>query len=206
VRPDRGVEVVLPARALVTEGDIARIVGDRSEWIAAALRNLEQTRPEEKPPFERLCEVPWRGGVLAFDVVIEREPHTSLVDGRLVLRVPDATAARVAFEDWAKREATRAIGHSVKRWAKAMNVRPSRIRLGDARTRWGSCSSKGSLNFSWRLVMAPPDVLEYVVVHELCHILHPNHSHGFWSAVARWFPEYREQLRWLKAHGASLRF
>jgi predicted metal-dependent hydrolase len=70
----------------------------------------------------------------------------------------------------------------------------------------GSCSNRGSLNFNWRLMMAPAEVVDYVVVHELCHLLHPNHSKNFWNQVSAVLPDYRARQDWLKKNGVRLRF
>ncbi len=88
--------------------------------------------------------------------------------------------------------------------AEALGVAYSRIAVRDQRTRWGSCSPKGTLSFNWRLVLAPFDVLDYVVVHEVCHLREPNHSAGFWRLVAERRPGWREQRLWLREHGAEL--
>lgn len=80
----------------------------------------------------------------------------------------------------------------------------SSIRIGDQKTRWGSCSSNKTLSFSWRLMLAPPRVLDYVVVHELCHLTHMNHSKEFWTLVASVDPDYKEHRKWLKENGDSL--
>ena len=82
--------------------------------------------------------------------------------------------------------------------------RYTRITIRAQRTRWGSCTSEGALSFNWRLILAPPRVLDYVVVHELCHLTHMNHSKDFWNAVARVMPDYREQEKWLKENGRRL--
>lgn len=79
-----------------------------------------------------------------------------------------------------------------------------RISIRDQKTRWGSCSSKGTLSFNWRLMLAPPAVLDYVVVHELCHLTHMDHSPAFWQAVESVCPDYRDLRRWLKEHGNEL--
>lgn len=79
-----------------------------------------------------------------------------------------------------------------------------RIAIRDQKTRWGSCSSKGTLSFNWRLMLAPPAVLDYVVVHELCHLTHMDHSPAFWQAVETVCPDYRELRKWLKEHGDEL--
>ncbi|MDE6943319.1 MAG: M48 family metallopeptidase [Lachnospiraceae bacterium] len=79
-----------------------------------------------------------------------------------------------------------------------------RITIRDQKTRWGSCSARGTLSFNWRLMLAPPAILDYVVVHELCHLTHMNHSAAFWQAVESVYPDYRNARRWLKEHGQEL--
>lgn len=76
--------------------------------------------------------------------------------------------------------------------------------IRDQKTRWGSCSSSGTLSFNYRLMLAPPAILDYVVVHELCHIHHMNHSADFWHAVEQILPDYKEKRKWLKEHGTEL--
>ena len=79
-----------------------------------------------------------------------------------------------------------------------------RITIRDQKTRWGSCSARGTLSFNWRLMLAPPAVLDYVVVHELCHLTHMNHSAAFWALVEEVCPDYRSHRKWLKDHGHEL--
>ncbi len=92
----------------------------------------------------------------------------------------------------------------VKRYAARMGVTYGRVTIRCQKTRWGSCSSKGNLNFNCLLMLAPPEVLTYVVVHELCHRIEPNHSAAFWTEVEKVLPDYRIQRDWLKEHGAEL--
>ena len=108
------------------------------------------------------------------------------------------------IERWYREEARRHIAAAVAREARRLGVRPGRIGIRDPRTRWGSCSARGNLSFSWRLVIAPPEVLEYVVVHELCHLRHHNHSRSFWSFVERSRPTWKTEKRWLDVHGPEL--
>jgi hypothetical protein len=88
--------------------------------------------------------------------------------------------------------------------AERLNVAYRRIRIGGQRTLWGSCSPTGTLSFNWRLVLAPAEVLDYVVVHELCHLRVPNHSRRFWALVEARRPHWREQRDWLREHGPEL--
>lgn len=78
------------------------------------------------------------------------------------------------------------------------------VTVRDQKTRWGSCSSRGTLSFNYRLIFAPPDILDYVVVHELCHLTHMNHSADFWNMVGSVMPEYKIYRKWLKEHGHEL--
>lgn len=80
----------------------------------------------------------------------------------------------------------------------------NRITIRDQKTRWGSCSARGTLSFNWRLMLAPPAILDYVVVHELCHLTHMNHSAAFWQKVESVYPDYRAARKWLKDHGQEL--
>ena len=89
-------------------------------------------------------------------------------------------------------------------YAQQLGVTYDRIRIANQKTRWGSCSSKGTLSFNWRLMLAPPKVLEYVVVHEVCHLKEMNHSPGFWKLVEEFMPDYKEYKKWLKENGNTL--
>jgi len=88
--------------------------------------------------------------------------------------------------------------------ARELDVEVSRVTIRDQRTRWGSCSAAGTLSFNWRLVLAPFEVLDYVVVHELCHLREANHSRRFWRLVESRRPDWREQRAWLNEHGPEL--
>lgn len=89
-------------------------------------------------------------------------------------------------------------------YAELLGVTYATITIRDQKTRWGSCSAKGNLNFNWRLMLAPPRVLDYVVVHELCHRIEMNHSKAFWNTVEMILPDYKEQKKWLRDNGSTL--
>ena len=104
-------------------------------------------------------------------------------------------------EEQGRREARARISLLVQSEAAALGATYERITLRDQRSRWGSCSSKGALSFNWRLVLAPHDVLEYVVVHEVCHLVEHHHGPKFWALVERRRPHYRDSKQWLDDHG-----
>ncbi|MGB5557542.1 MAG: M48 family metallopeptidase, partial [Paracoccaceae bacterium] len=120
----------------------------------------------------------------------------------LVPGAPEQAAARIrAFLKLAARDR---LNVAVDRYADLAGRRVSNITLRDTRSRWGSCTSDGRLMFSWRLIMAPPRVLDYVAAHEVAHLVEMNHSPAYWAVVRRIYPDYEVQRRWLRAHGQKL--
>lgn len=133
------------------------------------------------------------------------ETRISVEDGQRWLIVhgdPVHVAGRV--ERFLKAEAERDLVEAVTRHAKALDVTFGRITIKDTRSRWGSCSARGDLAFSWRLILAPPLVLDYLAAHEIGHRLEMNHSIRYWRNVARIFPDFRAAEAWLNRNGASL--
>ncbi|HVS84644.1 MAG TPA: M48 family metallopeptidase [Gaiellaceae bacterium] len=112
--------------------------------------------------------------------------------------------AALVSEDEARRAVRELVRMVADEEASALGVEYARIQVRDQRTRWGSCSPRGTLSFNWRLALAPFAVLDYVVVHELCHLREANHSRRFWSLVESRRPAWREQRAWLREHGAEL--
>ncbi|MGB6766784.1 MAG: SprT family zinc-dependent metalloprotease, partial [Methyloceanibacter sp.] len=106
--------------------------------------------------------------------------------------------------DWLKRQAHQDLKARVGVHANRLDLMPSRIFVRDQTTRWGSCSTTGALSFSWRLVLAPPFVLDYLAAHEVAHLGHMNHGPRFWGLVERTMPRHEEARSWLRKHGASL--
>jgi predicted metal-dependent hydrolase len=123
----------------------------------------------------------------------------------LELHVP-GQAAHLARRviDTLKQEARKDFSAAVSRHCAALGVPLAPIRIGDAASRWGSCSTRGGLAFSWRLVLAPPEVLGYLAAHEVAHLREMNHGSAFWAIVARLDPHFRTHRAWLKRHGAGL--
>ncbi len=105
----------------------------------------------------------------------------------------------------ARRQAKSIILARVKHWAGILDVKYNRVAVKDQRTLWGSCSGRKNLNFNWRLAAAPPEALDYVVIHELCHLREMNHSGKFWALVSLTCPDYAARRKWLKENYAALR-
>jgi hypothetical protein len=130
-------------------------------------------------------------------ISIDRENGSIHVPG-------DPVHAKRRLIDWLKREARQALSEASFRHAAAMGLLVRRVTVRDQRSRWGSCSSTGELSYSWRLIMAPPHVLNYVAVHEVAHLRHMNHGPAFWRLVLKHCPDAHLAKEWLKAKGNTL--
>ena len=196
----RDVLLTMPARASL--GSAREFAERHSAWIGVRLARLP--RPVA---FEPMAKAPLRG--VEHTIVhrpaqhgvawIETGEHGPLL---CVSGERPHVARRVA--DFLRREALKDIEAAVFRHARAIGVQPKRVAVRDTVSRWGSCSSSGRLSFSWRLILAPPFVLDYLAAHEVAHMVHLNHSRKFWTVVGRMSPDVSRAEAWLKAHGASL--
>jgi len=124
--------------------------------------------------------------------------------GRFILRKKYQSRARDVFIGWYKKEAKDRLGERVMFLSERLSLRPTGLRITSARARWGSCSHRNRLCFSWRIMMAPIEVIDYVLIHELFHIVEKNHSPRFWSLVEQILPDYKKSRRWLRENGHRL--
>jgi predicted metal-dependent hydrolase len=136
--------------------------------------------------------------------IVKRQKQPLLFDGNFKLKEAASHRAQLVFERWYREQARKILQERVDLFANQYGFQYQDIKINSARTRWGSCSAKGSLNFSWRLILAPLERVDYVVVHELVHTVHHNHSKRFWSKVATILPDYKERKKWFRQHGSRL--
>lgn len=137
------------------------------------------------------------GSTNADDVKIEQ--------GKLMVSLSSATnTLNLALECWYRQQAEKVISQRVQELGARLGLSYGRLCIRSAKTRWGSCSQKGNLNFSWRLIMTPQPVVDYVIIHELAHLRQMNHSKRFWQVVAEYCPQWQQHRRWLKDHEVEL--
>jgi len=137
-------------------------------------------------------------------LVAHQRPALSLSNNKFHLANSNLPKASQVFIRWYKDQARNVISERVAFHAKKYKFTYKKIRISSARTRWGSCSSNGTLSFTWRLVMAPMEIVDYVVLHEMVHTQIKNHSKIFWQKVGDILPEYKKRVRWLKQNGKYL--
>jgi predicted metal-dependent hydrolase len=202
LRPDGGARVTVPRGGTVAEA--RRFAEKNVAWLEKQLLRQMQ-RPAGPAMWRAGSEILFRGECVRLELVANG--LTSLVRfGGEAIAVSDATGdLRPAVERQLRRLATRELPSRVLELAALHQLPVRRVTIRNQRSRWGSCSRRGTISLNWRLVQIPPAVRDYLVLHELAHLREMNHSRRFWSEVARLCPDYRQAERWLKQHSSLLR-
>lgn len=200
----RGVTVVLPTSSAEYPADLLE---DNAAWVVEKQREFDRHReqiPERE--FENGESFPYLGD--EYEVVVERRSTSMIGDGKLRLAKHhvDDTSIERALETLYRRKARETFEEIADQYAAEMGVEYEQIEIRNQRTKWGSCSTSGTLGLNWRLMMAPRNVVEYIVIHELAHLRETNHSDAFWSLVAEHDPDYEAHAQWLDENSARLIF
>jgi predicted metal-dependent hydrolase len=205
----RNGQVRILAPAGTTEHEIRRVLESRRAWIEERLQQSQVSAQERENWTDRTFLLYGKPTPVEYQRTSERFSCTYR-DKRFHITGPDVSPASdkiyAVLTQWYQQAAEVDFAHRLKNWSRELGVTYQSFRVKDQRTRWGSCSSTGNINLNWRLIQAPPEVIDYVVVHELCHLLEMNHSPRFWAHVAKALPTYKFSQQWLKRHGASLYF
>nr|WP_254530054.1 SprT family zinc-dependent metalloprotease [Natrinema gelatinilyticum] len=199
-----GVRVVLPDGSST---DPETLLAENAAWVLEKKRKYETYR-EQVPDrrFEAGESFPHLDE--PHEIVVEQRPTSAVDDGefRLAEHHVEQTSVKRALETLYRRKARETFEESADQYASEMDVEYEKIEVRNQRTKWGSCSSTGTLGLNWRLMMAPPDVIDYVVVHELAHLREQSHTNAFWSLVADHDPKYEEHAEWLEENSVKLIF
>jgi len=191
-------KLVVRAPLRTSQAQIDTIVAEKAAWIRT--RKAEMLAHPKTPPLEFTegASFPYLGGLHLLRFSASAPVRLALKNGIFQLSSASAGQAGKYFLSWYKRQARIVLAEQVRIHAARLGLNPTKLRISSARTRWGSCSSHGTLSFTWRLVLAPLGVIDYVVVHELIHLEIKNHSKMFWQRVRAAYPEAPAARRWLK--------
>jgi len=204
IDPLRGIAIATaPSKRQLKRA--AQFAAERAGWIARELSALPQ-----RALLAPHAMAPLRG--VMHELIFEKGRGPGRVEAaavfgappRIVAPAPDVDMFEARVKRFLKAEALRDLGARVAVHADALGVRASKITVKETRSRWGSCSTDGALAFSWRVVLAPPFVLDYLAAHEVAHLREMNHSSRFWALVARICPEHAQGRAWLRDHGLAL--
>lgn len=189
---------------------IERILREKEDWIRKSMERVMEEARQNNAPSDRYFDgalFPLHGGAAelmlrevpdADSIIVSLRPD---VRGTLLsVRGSNLTPERVqeAIDVWGRKYAKAYLEARVRQYAEKLDVEIGRITIRETKTRWGSCTADGNLNFHWKLILLPKSICDYVIVHELCHRFEMNHSKAFWANVAAVFPDYKDRRKKLK--------
>jgi predicted metal-dependent hydrolase len=201
VRPGSGLCVIIPDASSAEAAE--RLIKDKRRWVLAKLKQFDNSRYE--PPITEYS-VMYLGRKLPLITEVNdvEKPWVRLESDRLIVHRRSEDAVRDLVETWMKKQSVRLFQQLIETHSLRMGVKCKKVGLNSAKTRWGSCSKNTQIRLNWKLVMAKPEAIEYVVIHELCHIQELNHSAAFWHLVDTYCPDWRMLRKWLKTNESVL--
>lgn len=203
-------EVIVSAPLFISNKRLQQLIKSKEGWIISKLKHIKESK-EEGFSLER--GVSYLGVNYPISIF-----HTEGNSIRIAFNkssfniyVPYGVSdedeiIKAALIKWYREEARGILEKRTNLYAEILGVYPKKIFIKDQKTRWGSCSSKGNINLNYRIIMAPLDIVDYLVVHELCHLVHLDHSKEFWKLASNILPDYRKSRNWLKLNGGRLKF
>ena len=207
-----GLDIVtIRAPQRIAEGKIHSIVQKKARWIIERQEKVNQENQIHPPKeFVHGESFPFLGRQYLLEVTHSENGLYSkcyLMNGRIQVEVGKnlqgknaANAVKEALAYWYQEHAARMINERLPYFSRQLGKAPAAIRIKDQKHRWGSCSHTGVVRFNWKIIMAPLSVLDYLIVHELCHLFRPDHSAAFWEKVQSIIPDYKKERDWLKNH------
>jgi predicted metal-dependent hydrolase len=201
IERDGSLTVRAPKR--VTLQDIHGFITEKTDWILRSREKIKAIVPIRKKEYADGERFLFLGTEYELRLVPPQRPVLKF-DGGFTLSTSARERGEQMFTQWYKAQALTVFIERVSHYATLHGFEPKQVKVNSAKTRWGSCSANGTINFTWRLVMAPLEVIDYVVLHELAHLKVKNHSPRFWALVESICPEYKLQRQWLRQNGERL--
>lgn len=194
-----------PRRA--SRAQIEAFINEKANWIHTHQARV-RARPRPAPmSFQEGDTCPFMGQAVPLHIQTAAKPQLERRAGGFWLAAANPAEAAALFQAWYRRQARAVFSERLRLTAARLGLTPAALRISSARTRWGSCSSNGNISLTWRLVMAPVEVIDYVIVHECIHLEVKNHSKAFWQRVAAAYPAYLDAKRWLRENsGLGMEF
>lgn len=195
-------EIIVSAPCSTPAADISRFVEEKQKWIKKIIQKQKEDISKNKVREYQTGEnFLYLGHSYPLEVFFEPFENAGVVfwNNRFYLNAQDnKELKKYYFVSWYKKKAAEYIMQRIDFYSRLLKLQPGNIRITSAESRWGSCSEDNNLAFSFRLIMAPPAIIDYVIVHELAHIREKNHASNFWRLVESVIPEYKNHRRWLR--------
>ncbi|MBK5251298.1 MAG: M48 family metallopeptidase [Peptostreptococcaceae bacterium] len=208
VEPPDSVFVVAPVG--IKDDEILKIVKSKAKWIEKKLSEIKESRFEKRDRKYASGEIfMYLGHEYRLKVQMDvsaKKPSVEFEGGyfHMITGTEDIAVLGKAMEDWYREKSLDIVTERVRHYQRHFVQRPIEIKAKKQRKRWGSCSNAHRLNFNLRCAMAPMDVIDYIVVHEMCHMVQFNHSKEFWGVVEKIMPDYKDRREWLRKNGIRM--
>jgi predicted metal-dependent hydrolase len=207
IKPPGIINVIIPCYA--RESDALFLVKNKSKWI---IDKLKEVREAQKLKFERKLingeKILYLGR--EYEIEIKKQDKKIISVNfqsnkfHILTFNNDEEMLKKAINEWYKKQAQIKIVEIVDHYKKYLDVEPNSVKAKKQKKRWGTCTSTGNIYINYRIIMAPEKIIDYLVVHELCHMVHMNHSKDFWGLVEKIIPDYKDRKEWLKKNGIEL--
>jgi hypothetical protein len=210
LRIDPRKNVIVLASVDVNDGELTQIVKGKARWILDKFQRIDEIRGfETTREFTSGESFSYKGKLLRLKVrlVGPQDEETVFTDTTTIFcrtQNKDTKYIKALLEEWYKARAKAYFEGRVTRLARKLHGKPTKIGIRDQLKRWGSCTKKGEILLNWRIIMAPPSIIDYVVIHELAHLQEKNHTPKFWETVKNAMPNYKEKQEWLRINGAQI--
>jgi len=203
VRPETGLTVVIPREYPLSK--LPDLIQGKRRWVLSKLEMYGEARRKYAANVDTAC---YLGRELRISALPDGDNPAGLSfsGDELLLHLKTEEDNRRSIEFWLRSQAGLIIKELAEKHSLKIGVKYSALRIRSARTRWGSCSPSGAISFNWKLIMAPLPVIEYVVIHELCHLRELKHSKRFWGMVGAFCPDWRAHRKWLRNNEAALAY
>ena len=203
------IKLIVPVD--ISSQKIENILNDKKDWISQKLRIQSQQNILTPKQFINGEAFTYLDRNYRLKIIRDGETPLFLKGGYLVVGVNSEWSEaecevhiRLELGKWFRNQSLKRIKEKVKRFSEIIGKKPKSIKVQKLENKWGSCTPSGDIVFNWRIISAPHSVIDYVVVHELCHLLEHNHSENFWKLVSRIIPEFKKHKEWLKYNGDRL--
>lgn len=201
IKDDATIRVTVPFS--YTERDVSNLLDRKRDWILKHVQHMKEQALSRK---QKSYDILYRGEECTVAFAEFMKEPVRFADEELCFYVRGDLRGKhkAAIDKWCRKQAEEYIPRRVAQISAPLGLSYQRIFLRSQKTRWGTCSAKGNLSFNWKLMKAPPWILDYVIYHELAHLKIFSHSKRYWALLGSWFPQYQQARKWLRVHGHSL--
>ena len=199
--------VIVKAPQFLTEAKIREIIDNKAEWILTKRKEvLQHQRKKVKREYVSGATLLYMGQELPMEIVEGKKSNVTMKEGKFFITTSsiEEEFMQKLLKKWYKKQSMDYLTKRVAYYSQNMNVSYASISIKSRKKQWGTCDNQGNLTFSWRLIMATEEAIDYVIVHELCHRKYMDHSKSFWGEVKKVLPDYKEREKWLEENSVNM--